>query len=95
MTNHSKILNAINSATKYHFEPSHWTYSNNNGTEKVEFVFRHPSEARFIYSSHKSFLGFKWGHETFSIDSETIDSYEDWIELSSACDAANRRFGVY
>lgn len=88
------VMNALKKAAKADFKPFHWTFVSKDGSETVQFIAS-KSVTEYLYTRTKSFLGFKYGKESFVLTSN--DNEMDtvlWHQLGDVLNNTTARFGV-
>lgn len=85
------VKNAILRAKSAEIRPWVWIYRNPDLNETVEFVMG-KAESHYIYTRFKSFLGFKFGVERFTLSSDDLN-FVDWHALGDVVNSVNPRFG--
>lgn len=87
------VMNALKKSVSGHFNPYHWTFTTKGGVETVEFIAS-KVESKYTYTKVKSFLGIKYGMESFTLSSsdDELDMVL-WHQLGDVLNNVTVRFG--
>lgn len=85
------VTSALLRSKRAIIHPWVWLYSNEDGSETVEFIMG-KAESKYIYTRFKKFLGFKFGLERFTLSSNDLD-LSDWHAIGDVVNNVNVRHG--
>lgn len=89
-----KVISALTRSTKAIYAPYYWTYTNDSGTETVEYIFKN-NEKKIHYSRFKRILFITYSKESFELTLPDIivqnDVANKWFQFSDTVHKTNLR----